>query len=85
MLEVIPKTRHRPIAINIKTAVSQEVPFRRRYNLKKVDLEGYAKSVDMGITDIVPTPDNYGSAVDSINKASNRTFLVAAAQAISVA
>ena len=60
VLEVIPKTQHRPIAIKINAAVSpQEVPFRRRYNLKKEDWEGFAKSDDMGIIDIVPTPDNY--------------------------
>ena len=71
VLEVIPKTQHRSIAIKIKAAVSpQEVPVRRRYNLKKADWEGFAKSVDMGITDIVLTPDNCGSCVDLIKKAS---------------
>ena len=75
VLEVIPKTQHRPIAINIKAAVSpQEAPFRRRYNLKKADWEGFAKSVDMGITDIVPTPDNYGSFVDLIKKTSRQNI-----------
>ena len=67
VLEVIPKTQHRPIAIKIKYAVSpKEIPFRRSYNLKKADWEGFAKSVDMGITDIEPTPDDYGSFVDLI-------------------
>ena len=68
-----PKTQHRPIAIKIKAAVSpQEVPFGRRYNLKKADWEGFSKSVDMGITDIVPSLDNYGSFVDLIKKTSRR-------------
>ena len=74
---MIPKTQHRPIsiAIKIKAAVSpQEVPFRGRYNLKKADWEGFAKPVDMGITDIVPTPDNYGSFVDLIKKASRQNI-----------
>ena len=75
VLEVIPKTQHRPIAIKIKAAVSpQEVPFRRRYNLKKADWEGFPRFVDMGITDIVPTPDNYGSSVDLIKKASRQNI-----------
>ena len=66
---------YRPIVIKIKASVSpQEVPFRRRYNLKKVDWEGLATSVDMGITDIVPTPDNYGSFVDLIKKASRQNI-----------
>ena len=46
VLEVIPKTQHRPIAIKIKAAVP--------------------KSVDMGIADIVSSPDIYGSFVDPI-------------------
>ena len=71
VLEVIPKTQHRPFAIKInKTAVSpQEVPFRRRYNLKKSYWEDFAKSVDMSITEIVQTPDNYRSFMDLIKKA----------------
>ena len=72
---MIPKTQHRPIAIKIKAAVSpQAVPFRRRYILKKADWEGFAKSVDMGITNIVPTPDYYGSFVDLIKKASRQNI-----------
>ena len=73
--EVIPKTQHSHIAIKIKAAVSpQEVPFRRRYNLEKAVWEGFVKSVDMGITDIVPTPDNNGSFVDLIKKASRQNI-----------
>ena len=46
--------------------------------LLKIDWEGFAKSVDMGITDIVPTPDNYGSFVDLVKKSSrqNRTSYI---------
>ena len=73
VLEVIPKTQHRPIAIKIKaTTPPQEVPFRRRYNLKKADWEGFDKSVDMSVTDSVPTPDNDGSFEDLIKKASRQ-------------
>ena len=58
----IRKSQHRPIAIKIKTAISpHEVPFRRQYNIKKADCESFVMSVDMGSTDIVPTPDNYVS------------------------
>ena len=40
--------------MRIKSSVPpQEVPFRRRYNLKKADWGGFTKSVGMGITDIV--------------------------------
>ena len=44
------------------------------FNLKKADLEVFSKSVDMGITDIVPTPDNYGSFVDLMKKASRQNI-----------
>ena len=65
---MIPKTRHRPIAINIKAVVSpQEV-------LNKADWEGFPKYVDIGITEIVPTPDNYGSFVNFIKKASRQNI-----------
>ena len=68
---MIPKTQHRPIAIKIKAAVSpQEVPFRRRYNLKKADWKVLLSLSMWGITDIVPTPDNYGSFVELIKKPS---------------
>ena len=74
VLEVIPKSQHRPIAIKIKAAVSpQDVPFKRRCNLNKADWEGFAKSVDICITDIV-TPDNYGSLVDLIKKPSRQNI-----------
>ena len=84
-MEVIPKTQHIPFVIRIKAAVTpHEVPLRRRYKINKADWEGFAKSVDMGITDIVPIPDNYESFVDVAKKHQARTFPVAAAQAISV-
>ena len=70
-----PKSQNRPIAIKIKASVSpQEIPFRRRYNLKKVDWEGLATSVDMGITDIIPSLDNYGTFVDLVKNASRQNI-----------
>ena len=56
VLELIPKTQHRPIAIKIKTAVSpQEVPFRRRYNLNgkgnSIHRPSKAKITDARITE----------------------------------
>lgn len=75
VMDVIPKTQHRPIGIKIKAAVSpQEVPFRRRYNLKKADWEGYEKFIDRDITKIMPTPDNYGTFVDLVKEASRNNI-----------
>ena len=59
----------------IKATVSpQEVPIRRTYNIKKTDLEACVKSGSMGITDIVPSPDNYGSFLDLVKKASRQNI-----------
>ncbi len=75
VIEAIPKTQHRPIAIKIKAAVTpQEVPFRRRYNLKKADWRGYAKSLDVGIQNLPPSPDNYDTFVSIVKKASCRNI-----------
>ena len=72
---VIPRTQHKPIGIKIKAAVTpQQVPFRRRYNFKKADWEGYAKSTDDGIQNLPPTPGNYERFVSLVKKASCRNI-----------
>ena len=82
---MIHKTQHRPIAIKLKAAVSpQEVPFSRRCNPKKADREGFAKSIDMGITDIVPAPDTMDPLWTLSRMHQDKTLPVAAAQDISV-
>ena len=40
----------------------------------KADWEGFAKFVDIGITNMVPTPDNYGYFVDLIKEASRQNI-----------
>ena len=42
--------------------------------MKKTDCEGFAKSIDMGITDIVSTPDKYESFVDIVKNASRQNI-----------
>ena len=75
VMDVIPRTQHRPIGIKIKAAVTpQQVPFRRRYNFKKADWEGYAKSTDDGIQNLPPTPGNYERFVSLVKKASCRNI-----------
>ena len=75
VMDVIPRTQHRPIGIKIKAAVTpQQVPFRRRYNFKKADWESYAKSTDDGIQNLPPTPGNYERFVPLVKKASCRNI-----------
>ena len=75
VMDVIHRTQHRPIGIKIKAAVTpQQVPFRRRYNFKKADWEGYAKSTDDGIQNLPPTPGNYERFVSLVKKASCRNI-----------
>ena len=74
-MDVIPRTQHRPIGFKIKAAVTpQQIPFRRRYNFKKADWEGYAKSTDDGIQNLPPTPGNYERFVSLVKKASCRNI-----------
>ena len=46
VMDAIPKTQHRPISIKLNAAIRpRNVPFRRRYNLKKAKWQSYAKEV----------------------------------------
>ena len=50
VMDAIPKTQHRPISIKLNAAIRpRNVPFRRRYNLKKAKWQSYTKEVDNGI------------------------------------
>ena len=57
VMDAIPKTQHRPINIKLNAAIRpRNVPFRRRYNLKKAKWQSYAKEVDNGIANTNPVP-----------------------------
>ena len=71
ILEVIPKTQHRPIATKIKAAVS---PTSEKVQPKESRLGRFFQVCWFGITDIVPTPDNYESFVYLIKKASRQNI-----------
>ena len=67
---LIPKPQHRPTAIKIKAVVSPQDSLQKKVQPKESRLGRFSLVCHMGITDIVPTPDNYGSFVDLIKKAS---------------
>ena len=70
----IPKT-HRPISIKLNAAIRpRNVPFRRRYNLKKAKWQSYAKEVDNGIANTNPVPENYEQFVNLVRRSSNKNI-----------
>ena len=74
-MDAIPKTQHRPISIKLNPAIRpRNVPFRRRYNLKKAKWQSYAKEVDNGIANTNPVPENYKKFVNLVRRASNKNI-----------
>ncbi|KAJ8378167.1 hypothetical protein AAFF_G00245530 [Aldrovandia affinis] len=69
VLNPLPKSQHRPISITIKPAITKtEVPFRRRFNLKKAKWTEYSEGMERALLDVEPTPDNYTMFVQAVKK-----------------
>ena len=68
VLEPIPHTQHRPIAILINAAVTPTpTPFRRRFNFKKANWKAFSTDLDTRICDIDPSPENYDRFVKVVH------------------
>ena len=66
-MEPIPHTQHRPINARANpVVVAHPRSFRRRFNLRKADWDGYSTELDKLIEDVEPIPVNYGGFVDKI-------------------
>ena len=75
VMDAIPKTQHRPISIKLNASIRpRNVPFRRRYNLKKAKWQSYAKEVDNGIANTNPVPENYEKFVNLVRRSSNKNI-----------
>ena len=59
VLEPMPHTQHRPIAILINAAMTPTpTRFRRRFNFKKANWKAFSTDLDTCICDIDPSPEN---------------------------
>ena len=57
VMEVIPKSQHRPISIKINSGIkTRNVPFQNRYNFKQPDLPTNVNHMDKGNVNITPRP-----------------------------
>ena len=72
-MEHIPHTQHRPICARANpVVVAHPTPFRRCFNLRKADWDGYQTELDKLIEAVEPIPENYGGFVDKVRVASRR-------------
>ena len=72
-MEPIPHTKHRPICARAnQVVVAHTTPFRRHFNLRKADLDGYSTELDKLIEDFEAILEHYGGFVDKVRVASRR-------------
>ena len=57
---------------NKPVVVPQPTPFRRRFNFRKADWNGYSTELDNNIENIEPIPSNYNRFVENVRVASRR-------------
>ena len=68
-----PYTQHRQICISVNPViVAQPTTFRRRYNLKKSDWEGFSANLDSNIEEVDAIPENYERFVEILRMASRK-------------
>ena len=73
VMDPIPHTQHRPICVSVQpVVVPQPTPFRRRFNFRKTDWNGYSTELDNSIEDVKPIPSNYNRFVENVRVASRR-------------
>ena len=62
-----------PICVSVNTViVAQPTTFRRRFNLKKVDWEGFSVDLDSNIEEVDAIPENYKRFVEMLRMASRK-------------
>ena len=72
-MEPIPHKQHHPICARANpVVVAHPTPFRRLFNLRKADWDGYSTELDELIEDVEPIPENNGGCVDKVRVVSRR-------------
>ena len=57
VMDPIPHTQHRPICVSVQpVVVPQPTPFRRLFNFRKADWNGYSTELDNSIEDVESIP-----------------------------
>ena len=75
VLDPVPRTQHRPIGIQVKAAITPTtVPFRRRFNYKKANWEGFSKDLDDEILKLEPSAENYNQFVKVVHKIARKNI-----------
>ena len=70
-MDAIPHTQHHPICARAHPVVgAPPTPFRRCFNLRKADWDGYSPELDKLIEDVEHIPEQYGGFVDKVRVAS---------------
>ena len=73
VMELIPHTQHRPIFVRAYSEiVPHPTPFRRRFNIRRADWNGYSATLDKLIEDVEPIPEKYSGFVENVRVASRR-------------
>ena len=73
VLDPIPPTQHRPICVSVNPViVAQPNTFRRRFNLKKADWEGFSTDLVSNIEEVDAIPENYERFVEMLRMASRK-------------
>ena len=73
VMDPIPQTQHRPIGIQVNAAVVPTiVPFKRCFNYKKANWNGFTTEMEQKIMNIKPTPGNYETFVKVVKKTARR-------------
>ena len=66
-MEHIPHTQHCPICVRADPViVAHPTPFRRRFNLRKADLNGYSMALHKLIEDVESIQDKYGCFLENV-------------------
>ena len=73
VLDPLPHKQHRPICVSVNPViVSQSTTFRRCFNLKKADWEGFSADVDSNIEEVDAIPKHNERFVEMLRMASRK-------------